>query len=155
MENYFYLFGFIYLLLLIRRLYGYTIPVKEEDVFKFDENTTATDLMDAKQKIDSKPKKPIIWTILDAICCFWLVLGYLNNQPDKTLFMFLIVIIVLYWIILAGLIILSVVMIVFGSKSKPVSATSKKKNPIHLTKTIVVTEFVIVTCILIKHYFLN
>ncbi len=156
MENYFYLFGFVYLLLLTRTLHGYTIPVKEEDVLKIDENTSVADLMDAKQKTDSKPKKSVIWTILDVICCFWLALGYLNNQSDKILFEFLIVIIVLYWIVLASLIILSVIMIVFGSKSKPVSAKpEKKKNPIHLTKTIVVTEFVIVICILIKHYFLT
>ncbi len=155
MENYFYLFGFIYLLLLIRRLHGYTIPVKEEDVLKIDENTSVTDLMDSKEKMDSKPKKSIVWTILDALCCFWLALGYINNQEDKVLFTFLIASIVLYWIVILSFIILSVRMIVLGSKSNTGSATpTKQKKPIELTKVLVVTELLIVICILIKHYFL-
>lgn len=83
MENYFYLFGFIYLLLLARKIYGYTIPVKEEDVLKIDENTTFTDLIDVKEKSDSIPKKSPIWIILDIIIFFLLVIGYVNHPFNR------------------------------------------------------------------------
>lgn len=154
-QDNFYLFGFIYLLLIIRKIYKYSIPVIEEDTLKINENTSISDLAEMKNIDKKNPITDKIWTILNFSCFLWLVIGIDNNQSDKILFILLTGLIILYWMILLYIIIYSVIMIIRNTKSNTSADTNKnKKKPIELTKTLVVTELIIVICILAKHYFL-
>lgn len=153
-QDNFYLFGFIYLLLIIRKIYKYSIPVIGEDTLKIDENTSISDLSEIKNIDKKTPITDRIWTILNFSCFLWLIIGIDNNQSDKILFILLTGLIILYWMILLYIIICSVIIIIRNTKSNIVNDANKnKKKPIELTKILVVTELIIVICILAKHYF--
>lgn len=155
-QDNFYLLGFIYLLLLIRKLYKYSIPVAEEDTLKIDETTSISDLSEIKNIDKKTPIIDRVWTILDMLCFFWLIMGVLNNKSDKILFIFQITIIAIYWLFVIGMIIYSVIMVLNNSRNNINTSNDtikNKKKPIELTKTLVVTELIIVICILAKYYF--
>lgn len=87
MNDYFYYFGFLYLIDVLNSLRIAFKPVKKENVIHLHEGMEMTELMDATEKM--KPESASYKSILTGIIFWvWSLSGYLLNLPEKNWFLF-------------------------------------------------------------------
>lgn len=130
MNDTFYHIGFVYIAYLLQNIYKSCKPVKPEDVINL-EGKSIFELMSLKDKLIEKSSKADvdkyhIGKIVSLLFFIWLIVGYKSNTPEKNLFLFYAIFIVVIWGAFAALIVWTVINSVFGNKATEYNIEKKK-----------------------------
>ena len=157
MNNYFYYFGFFYLIDILIALYKDFNPSKTEQVYEINEKMDIGEIMNVKEKIDSKIKNIEYYFVkfFGFTCFIWGVIGYLANTPEKNWFLLLVASIITYYIIFLSFSIAIVFKAFLGNKAKVYNEEKKPTVSIPLSKIISTIELMIVSYILYHHFFIQ
>lgn len=153
LNNWFYSFGFIYLVYLIQNFW--TLFRKPEgDAGINIERMDMAEVIELNETIHSKGKSPVLEWIFEAFCLIWAFIGFYYAAPEMTWFLFDVLLILTHnaFLICFGLYL--GISAHFRHKAKVYNTPPKKENNgrFVLAKTIGVAELITVTYILYHHF---
>lgn len=153
MNNYFYYFGILYLLDILRQLWNeFKAKQDKQNTLIIDDGMDIGELTNVVQKHRSTSKSNTLPHIAGIGFFIWTIVGYISNTPEKYWFLSDAILIIFYNLLLISIGIFFSINAVFGSKAKVSNEQKKNIVNIPLSKIICISEFIIVLMILYQHF---
>lgn len=157
MDNLFYLFGILYFIVSTYNFFTYD---HNRDV-SVDVDTNISDLVEETEEIQQETQEETIKKyypryLLGIMFFIWTYIGCFGNFPEKTFFMFNLIVLALYSLILIvmGFSLAFKTYRIVENNLDFVEKEKCEKKYIPLTKIVYFLEIIIVGSILVIHYFL-